>query len=111
MASTSKCWPKTKPQSEEKPNDAKIQKEIAEAQAEIAKLTHKLNVQRARLRELSLKNRDNSILTPAEMTRYSRQLLLPKVGLEGQLKLKSGKVLIVGAGGLGMTIVPLHKCQ
>ncbi len=33
--------------------------------------------------------------------RYSRHLLLPEVGLEGQRKLQSAKVLVVGAGGLG----------
>ncbi|MBI4061080.1 MAG: molybdopterin-synthase adenylyltransferase MoeB [Elusimicrobia bacterium] len=36
-----------------------------------------------------------------ELRRYDRHLLLPEVGLEGQLKLKGAKVLVVGAGGLG----------
>jgi molybdopterin/thiamine biosynthesis adenylyltransferase/rhodanese-related sulfurtransferase len=36
-----------------------------------------------------------------EFRRYSRQLLLPEVGLSGQRKLKSAAVLIVGTGGLG----------
>jgi molybdopterin/thiamine biosynthesis adenylyltransferase len=36
-----------------------------------------------------------------ELTRYSRQMLLPEVGIEGQEKLKNAKVLVVGAGGLG----------
>lgn len=36
-----------------------------------------------------------------ELSRYSRHLILPEVGQEGQQKLKSAKVLIVGAGGLG----------
>lgn len=36
-----------------------------------------------------------------ELIRYSRQMLLPEVGFEGQLKLKTAKVLVVGAGGLG----------
>lgn len=40
-------------------------------------------------------------LTPAELQRYSRHLILPEVGLEGQQKLKAASVLIVGAGGLG----------
>jgi adenylyltransferase/sulfurtransferase len=35
------------------------------------------------------------------MNRYSRHLLLPEVGAEGQKKLKASKVLLVGAGGLG----------
>lgn len=40
-------------------------------------------------------------LTPDEMTRYSRHLILPEVGLEGQRRLKNARVLLVGAGGLG----------
>ncbi len=40
-------------------------------------------------------------LSPAELTRYSRHLLLPEVGLAGQVKLKAARVLVVGAGGLG----------
>jgi len=37
----------------------------------------------------------------SEFARYSRHLIMPEVGLEGQGKLKSSSVLIVGAGGLG----------
>lgn len=40
-------------------------------------------------------------LTAAELERYSRHILLPQVGLKGQARLKSSKVLCVGAGGLG----------
>ncbi|TBR26029.1 molybdopterin-synthase adenylyltransferase MoeB [bacterium] len=40
-------------------------------------------------------------LTPAELSRYSRHVALPEVGVEGQEKLKRAKVLLVGAGGLG----------
>jgi adenylyltransferase/sulfurtransferase len=40
-------------------------------------------------------------LTNEELARYSRHLILPEVGMEGQLKLKQGKVLLIGAGGLG----------
>jgi sulfur-carrier protein adenylyltransferase/sulfurtransferase len=36
-----------------------------------------------------------------EVLRYSRHLIMPEVGMEGQLKLKAAKVLCVGAGGLG----------
>lgn len=44
------------------------------------------------------------MLTQAEIFRYSRHMLLPKVGLEGQQKLKNTSVLIVGVGGLGSSI-------
>src|ERR1700758_5004392 len=40
-------------------------------------------------------------LTPDELSRYSRHLILPEVGLEGQRRLKAAKVLCVGTGGLG----------
>jgi len=40
-------------------------------------------------------------LSNAEVLRYSRHLVMPEVTLEGQRKLKAGRVLVVGAGGLG----------
>jgi adenylyltransferase/sulfurtransferase len=41
------------------------------------------------------------MLSPAETLRYSRHLILPDIGLAGQERLKAGRVLLVGAGGLG----------
>ena len=40
-------------------------------------------------------------LTREELRRYSRHLIMPEVGLVGQKKLKSAKVLLIGTGGLG----------
>jgi adenylyltransferase/sulfurtransferase len=40
-------------------------------------------------------------LSPAEYERYSRHLLLPEVGPDGQRRLKAARVLCIGAGGLG----------
>ncbi|MDQ6709324.1 MAG: molybdopterin-synthase adenylyltransferase MoeB [Candidatus Dormibacteraeota bacterium] len=40
-------------------------------------------------------------LTPAQHKRYSRHVLIPEIGKEGQLRLLDSKVLIIGAGGLG----------
>ncbi len=40
-------------------------------------------------------------LSPERRTRYSRHLLIPEIGEEGQLKLLESKVLLIGAGGLG----------
>ncbi|MFC2079351.1 molybdopterin-synthase adenylyltransferase MoeB [Candidatus Bipolaricaulota bacterium] len=40
-------------------------------------------------------------LTNEQIERYSRHLLLPEIGVEGQKKLKAARILIVGAGGLG----------
>jgi len=43
-------------------------------------------------------------LSRAEILRYSRHLLIPEVGLDGQRKLKSASVLVVGTGGLGSPV-------
>jgi sulfur-carrier protein adenylyltransferase/sulfurtransferase len=40
-------------------------------------------------------------LTNEEIQRYSRHLILPEVGMAGQLKLKAAKILLIGSGGLG----------
>src|SRR6516165_9619826 len=40
-------------------------------------------------------------LSPQEAARYSRHLIMPEVGMEGQKRLKAGSVLLIGAGGLG----------
>jgi adenylyltransferase/sulfurtransferase len=45
--------------------------------------------------------REAEDLTRDEVQRYSRHLIMPEVGLEGQRKLKAARVLCVGAGGLG----------
>jgi adenylyltransferase/sulfurtransferase len=40
-------------------------------------------------------------LSREEILRYSRHLIMPEVGMDGQLKLKQARVLMIGAGGLG----------
>src|SRR5438270_12453348 len=40
-------------------------------------------------------------LTPEEIRRYSRHLIIPDVAMAGQKRLKNARVLVVGAGGLG----------
>ncbi|WP_081951773.1 HesA/MoeB/ThiF family protein [Porphyromonas sp. COT-239 OH1446] len=44
-------------------------------------------------------------LSPLEEERYARQLLLPELGVEGQLRLKAASSLVVGAGGLGSPLL------
>jgi len=44
---------------------------------------------------------DPGTLSKDEIKRYSRHLIMPEVGVEGQRKLKAAKVLLIGAGGLG----------
>jgi adenylyltransferase/sulfurtransferase len=45
--------------------------------------------------------RGDVTLSNEEILRYSRHLIMPEVGMEGQLKLKRARVLLVGTGGLG----------
>src|SRR6266403_5441057 len=44
---------------------------------------------------------ETAMLSNDEILRYSRHLIMPEVGMEGQLKLKAARVLCIGAGGLG----------
>lgn len=44
------------------------------------------------------------MLTDNELLRYSRQILLPQIDVDGQLRLKDSRVLIVGLGGLGAPV-------
>ena len=46
----------------------------------------------------------NQHLSDEELLRYSRQILLAHVDIDGQLKLKNSRVLIVGLGGLGSPV-------
>lgn len=70
---------------------------------EIIKLRELL---REKEHQLAVLKREKQILqnyglNNAEISRYSRQIFLPEIGLRGQLKLKSSAILIVGLGGLG----------
>ena len=49
----------------------------------------------------SARSASDVTLSNDEVLRYSRHLIMPEVGMEGQLKLKAAKVLCIGAGGLG----------
>jgi adenylyltransferase/sulfurtransferase len=50
----------------------------------------------------SIANRASQVnLSPQEIARYSRHLIMPEVGMDGQKRLKASRVLLIGAGGLG----------
>src|SRR6266567_5899370 len=51
-----------------------------------------------------LASKRKDALSPSEIKRYSRHLILPEVGMAGQLKLKQASALIIGAGGLGVPL-------
>ncbi|MCC6793539.1 MAG: molybdopterin-synthase adenylyltransferase MoeB [Candidatus Hydrogenedentes bacterium] len=48
-----------------------------------------------------MSNESDTSLTPQEIARYSRHLIMPEVAMDGQKRLKAAKVLLIGAGGLG----------
>ncbi|KAI0876315.1 adenylyltransferase [Hypoxylon argillaceum] len=92
---------------------------IGELKAQISKTEEELQRLKTQLAELealppassAAEPQDQSVpatsqdwkwpLKEEEYTRYGRQLVLPSVGIAGQLRLKSAAVLVVGAGGLG----------
>jgi sulfur-carrier protein adenylyltransferase/sulfurtransferase len=48
---------------------------------------------------------DGDILSPREIRRYSKQIMISEIGIQGQEKLKKSKVIVVGAGGLGCPVL------
>ncbi len=48
---------------------------------------------------------DTAMMTDEELLRYSRQILLPQLDLEGQEKFRAATVLVVGVGGLGSPVI------
>ncbi len=50
------------------------------------------------------------MLSREQIERYSRQIIMPEIGGKGQEKLLDGKVLIVGAGGLGSAVIQYLAC-
>ena len=56
------------------------------------------------------KNASTSSLTDEDLVRYSRQILFPAFGEEGQRKLRKAHVLIAGVGGLGSPVSIYLAC-
>lgn len=83
-----------------------ISEKIKTLESEVEQLSAALQAKQDELDKLRRsaeqdKTVNANILTNLEINRFSRQIILPEVGVKGQLKLKNAKVLIVGAGGLG----------
>lgn len=79
---------------------------IKDLENEIEELNAKLEIRKKELQRLRESDQQSgpassSSLTNSEISRFSRQIILPEIGVKGQLKLINAKVLIVGAGGLG----------
>lgn len=48
---------------------------------------------------------EDCILSTREIRRYSKQIMIPEIGVQGQEKLKHAKVLVIGAGGIGCPVL------
>ncbi|KAL4913298.1 hypothetical protein BDW62DRAFT_166760 [Aspergillus aurantiobrunneus] len=90
---------------------ASLRTEIAATEAQLAKLKRELQeAETLAIRSRSqngagattdAKSKGKWPLLGEEYRRYGRQMIVPQVGLQGQLELRNARVLIVGAGGLG----------
>lgn len=78
--------------------------EIEALEREIVALRRQLEEKENALNELRSKEirQVQQKLTKEEIGRYARQIILPEIGVKGQLALKNASVLVVGAGGLGI---------
>lgn len=79
---------------------------IKELENEIEVLSVTLEMKKTELQRIRELNQQSApvnanSLSNSEISRFSRQIILPEIGVKGQIKLRNTKVLIVGAGGLG----------
>ncbi|KID97073.1 Molybdenum cofactor biosynthesis, MoeB, partial [Metarhizium majus ARSEF 297] len=82
-------------------NIERLRKEIAVRESELADLRACLATAEAQQRQASPKLNWKWPLEEHDYQRYGRQMIVPNFGLDGQLRLKHAKVLLVGSGGLG----------
>lgn len=84
---------------QENNNKSVLEKEIADLERQLLEKRQKLES----FGETTILP-ENS-LTNYEIERYSRQLIVPEIGVDGQLRIRNSKYLIVGAGGLGCPVL------
>ncbi|CAF1761078.1 hypothetical protein HID58_087829 [Brassica napus] len=99
-------------------DSSEIVRELKELKLQKAKIEHRISALEAKLHETAAVERCDAVsngcsvpteiehglehgMSPDQIYRYSRQLLLPSFGVEGQSNLLKSSVLVIGAGGLG----------
>ena len=75
--------------------------EIRRLQAQLTELRSLAGEESLPTKTITTNRQPKYPLSNVEYIRYGRQLIMPEIGLAGQLRIKSSAVLIVGAGGLG----------
>ncbi|KAK1716805.1 ThiF family protein [Colletotrichum acutatum] len=83
-----------------------LRRKVAEAELDLKNLKEQLASAEKEAQEEASASSSSSQpwkwpLQPEDYERYGRQLIIPQVGVKGQLRLKKSKILIIGAGGLG----------
>ncbi|XP_065352154.1 adenylyltransferase and sulfurtransferase MOCS3 [Cloeon dipterum] len=78
---------------------------VEELELEISKLRLELLEKEKLLAKLKSNKDDLDHLTTEDIVRFSRQIILPQIGVSGQTALKNARILVVGAGGLGCPVM------
>ncbi|KAJ3187006.1 Molybdenum cofactor synthesis protein 3 [Gaertneriomyces sp. JEL0708] len=78
-----------------------LRRENATLKAENARLTQPKQINNEEAGRSKHSSQKKTNLNNEEISRYSRQLLMPEIGVQGQLNIRNASLLVVGAGGLG----------
>jgi adenylyltransferase and sulfurtransferase len=81
-----------------------LSQRIRELEQELERLRLQQIAQRQQHTEIP-KSNPNILLERHEYIRYGRQMIIPKIGLPGQLALRKSSALVIGAGGLGCPVL------
>ena len=86
-------------------SDDELAAKIVRLERELESLRGEQKKARERKQEYSATTESILPLELNEYIRYGRQMIVPRIGLPGQLALKQASVLVVGAGGLGCPVL------